>query len=99
MAFITAKEAAKSLEDNEVRYRAEIFQLYQDWIDANEFKINGKIKNACVDRKNYVLLRCPKAIFQYVRPFFANLGYKVENRGEEFCDVIFDISWCNNKEN
>lgn len=99
MAFITAKEAIKSLEENIVHYRAEIFQLYQDWIDANEFKINTDIKKACADRKNYVILRCPKEIFQYVRPFFTNLGYKVETKGEEFGDVIFDISWYDNEEN
>ena len=101
MAYITAEEAAKLLEEIKEQYNVERFQCYKDWVSLNESKINKEIETACANRKDYFSFSCPTSIFQFVRPFFGNLGYKVTSVMESLTtdETNFNVSWSAEKEN
>ena len=100
MAYITAEEAVKLLEKIKEQYNVERFQFYKDWISLNESKINKEIETACANRKNYFYFSCPTSIFQFVRPFFSNLGYKVTTVMESPTtdETNFNVTWSAEKE-
>lgn len=100
MAYITAEEANRLLEDSKEQYKAESYQHYRDWVSLNEAKINKEIETACADRKSCIIFNCPTPIFQFVRPFFSNLGYKVITTTEDTENKTqFIVTWDNEKEN